>query len=122
MENVSLTTKIKQEVLYLVLALIIATIIFKIAFHKEKIIPVIKTTLGIFWLFVLPGFFILYYWQDKLDFIERLIIGFVLSSAIIGISSYYAGLLGLHIKYHGIILPFILIIVGIVLMLAKKAE
>ena len=107
MENLNLSNKIKQESLYLFVSFILFTIILKIAFYKEDLITTIKTSVSIFWLFILPGFSILYYWSDKLEFIERLILSFVVSSAIIGISSYYIGLLGLHIKYHIIVIPSI---------------
>ena len=87
-------------------------VIIKIAFYKEGISIVIRTAFGIFWLFILPGVSILYYWHEKMAFIERLIIGIVLSSALIGISSYYLGLLGLHIKYHAVVIPLALLICG----------
>ena len=108
----SFSSALKREVLYLIFVLMAIVVIIKIAFYKEGISIVIRTAFGIFWLFILPGVSILYYWHEKMAFIERLIIGIVLSSALIGISSYYLGLLGLHIKYHAVVIPLALLICG----------
>lgn len=121
--NSSLLEKIKKETIYLVISFVIITIIIKIAFHKEGFSSIIKASFSLIWLFILPGFYILYWWHEKLEFIERLIISFVLSVALAGISSYYLGLFGLHIKYHGIVIPLILLISSIVLITFKlKSE
>ena len=60
------------------------------------------------------------YWEDKLSFTERLVIGVGVSAALIGISSYYLGITGLNIKYHTFILPTAFILIGIVISLRKK--
>jgi uncharacterized membrane protein len=53
------------------------------------------------------------YWKKNLEFIERFIIGIGISAAIIGIFSYYIGLIGLNLKYQSILLPLLLITLGI---------
>jgi hypothetical protein len=95
-------------------------IIFKLIYLKEDITIILKTVLSIFWIFILPGFYIMYYWHEKLGFGERLVIGVGLSAAITGISSYYLGLIGLNIKYHTIMLP--LTMLGLALFLVVKAH
>ena len=82
-----------KELKYVGLLFIIVIITFKIAFFKESFIILIRNVLSLFWLFVLPGYFLMLYWKEKLEFIERFIIGIVLSAAIIGIFSYYLGLI-----------------------------
>ena len=111
-----------KELKYVGLLFIIAIIIFKIAFFKESFIILIRNVLSLFWLFVLPGYFLMLYWKEKLEFIERFIIGIVLSAAIIGIFSYYLGLIGLNIKYHTIVLPLILILIGVIINFRKAGE
>ena len=119
----SLLEKIKKETIYLLAAFAVLAIILKIAFIKENFSALIRASLSILWLFILPGFYILYWWHEKLEFIERLIISFVLSTALAGISSYYLGLFGLHIKYHSIIIPLMLLISSVVLITFKlKSE
>lgn len=108
---------IKKELQYIGSIFLIVLIIFKIAFFKEEIFVLFRTVLSLFWLFVLPGYFILLYWKEKISFMERFFIGIVLSAGIIGISSYYSGIMGLNIKYHAIILPLVLILIGIVINL-----
>ena len=60
------------------------------------------------------------YWQEKLEFMERFVIGIFLAAGTIGILSYYIGLLELNIKYHTIILPILLILVGMITGLGRK--
>lgn len=119
-ESNSIFTVVKSELVYLAIVLVMILFIFKIAFYKENLLTVIKTAIGVFWIFVLPAFFVLYYWREKFNFIERLIISFTLNSAVIGISSYYLGLVGVHIKYHHVILPPIFLIIGVILIIIKE--
>ena len=107
---------LKKELQYIGLLFLLALAIFKIAFFKEDFIVLLRNVLSLFWLFVLPGYFILLYWREKLEFIERFVIGIALSAGIIGISSYYLGLIGLNIKYHTFVLPLALILIGIAII------
>jgi len=105
--------QIKKELKYIGILFLLALLIFKIAFFKEDLVALLRNVLSLFWLFALPGYFIMLYWKENLGFLERFIIGIAMSAAIIGISSYYLGLIGLNIKYHAIILPLVLIFIGI---------
>lgn len=110
-----LIIKMKKELIYLGLTLVGGIIVFKILFYNESIINVIRTITSLFWLFVIPGFALMYYWHEKLEFVERLVIGTVLGIAVIGIASYYIALIGFNVKYHWL-LPFIfLLAAGIIL-------
>lgn len=112
--------KLKKEAVNILILFLLLLIIFKIIYSKENIITVIRTVLSIFWLFILPGFYLMYHWREKLGFGERLVIGTGLSAAIIGIVSYYLGLIGLNIKYHTVILP--LVMLGLALFLVVKTN
>ena len=111
---------VKKESVYILFLLVISLIIFKIAFYKENFIVLLRNVLSLFWLFVIPGYFIMLYWHQKIDFIERFFIGILLSAAVIGITSYYIALLGLNIKYHPVLIPLVMILSGIILNLIKK--
>ena len=108
---------IKKESIYAGILFLLAVIIFKIAFFKEDIVIIFRNVLSLFWLFAIPGYIIMLYWRENLDFIERFVIGISLSAAIIGIFSYYFGIIGLNIRYHSVVLPLILIIIGLVINL-----
>ena len=110
----------KKEMKYIGILFLLFLIIFKIAFYKENFIVLTRNVLSLFWLFVLPGYFIMLYWNEKLEFLERFIIGIISSAAAIGISSYYTGLIGLNIKYHAVLLPLILSSISIVINLKRK--
>ena len=113
---------LKKEITFLCIIFLALAIILKIVYLKEDLIVVLRMTFSLFWLFLLPGYFLMSYWNNKLDFTERIIIGSGLSAAIIGIFSYYLGLLGLDMKYHAILLPLGLIGAGLVIMFRKKSS
>ena len=111
---------IKKESAYMGILFLIAAAIFKITYYKEGMAVLLRSVISLFWLFVISGYPIMLYWREKLDFTERLVAGAGLSAAVTGIFSYYFGLMGLGIKYHGIFIPFILILIGIWINLKKK--
>jgi uncharacterized membrane protein len=114
-----LKNKIIREFGYMGIVFLITAIIFKIIFYKENISVVLRTVFGLFFTLILPGFMLMYYWFEKLDFLERLIIGFPVSAAVTGIFSYYLGIIGINAKYHVFILPPIMIIAGAVIAIKK---
>ncbi|MBI4143325.1 hypothetical protein HY487_00410 [Candidatus Woesearchaeota archaeon] len=112
---------VKEESKYVGILFIAALIIFKIIYFKENFVALLKITASLFWLFAIPGYFAMLYWREKLEFAERFVIGVLLSAAIIGIFSYYFGLIGLNMKYHAFILPPVIIIIGFMAAMKKKA-
>ena len=63
----------------------------------ENFIVLLRNVLSLFWLFVLPGYFIMFYWKEKLGFIERVVVGIGIAAGIMGGSSYYLGLAGVNL-------------------------
>ncbi|MBI2101441.1 hypothetical protein HYT53_02420 [Candidatus Woesearchaeota archaeon] len=110
----------RKELAKLGILFLLFILIFKIIYFNESFFVVFRAVIAIFWMFALPGYFLMLYWHEKLEFLERLIAGIALSAAVIGISSYYAGLIGLNIKYHTIILPAVLIVLGIIINFRKQ--
>ena len=110
---------VKKESRYIGLLFLLCIAILKAVYFKEDILVVLRLLLSLFWLFILPGYFFMLYWGEKLDFTERIIVGIGAAAALIGIFSYYAGLIGLDMKYHTILLPLAMIIAGII-MSSKK--
>ena len=110
---------IGKELKYIGIALALVFVALKVTFYKESLLVVLRTSVSLFWLFILPGYSLMLYWREKLQFLERLVIGIALSAAVIGIVSYYLGLAGLHIKYHTVLLPALLIVIGIFINLKE---
>ena len=111
---------IKEESKYIGILFVIWLAIFKIIYFKESIAVLLKIVASLFWLFVIPGYFAMLYWREKLEFAERFVIGVLISAGVIGIFSYYAGLMGLNIKYHAFVLPPAIIIIGFAAAMKKK--
>lgn len=120
--NKEVFNSIKEESKYIGILFIAAWIIFKIIYFKESFIVLLKIVASLFWLFAVPGYFAMIYWKEKLEFAERFVIGILLSAAIMGIFSYYFGLMGLNMRYHGFILPPVIIIIGLIAAMKKKAS
>lgn len=113
--------KLKDEVIFLGILFLLFMVIFKILFYKESILIILRLIASFFWMLILPGFILMFNWREKISFTSRLIISIALSAAIIGISSYYLGMVGIHIKFHGILLPAVFIILGFLIFLKKKS-
>ena len=112
--------RIKKEGIYLGLFLLSIIVIFKIVFFNELFSKIISMSLSLFWLFILPGFSIMYYWKDELDFLERLVIGTAIGLGIVGSASYYLGLIGWNIEYQTILLPPIILIISMLVNFRRK--
>lgn len=111
---------IRKESIYIGIMFIATLAIFKIAFYRENLTILFRFVFSLFWLFALPGYFAMLYWHEKLDFVERFVVGTALSAGLTGAFSYYLGLFGLHIKYHTFTLPVAIIIVGLFAAIKKK--
>lgn len=109
----------RMESVYIGMLLAAMLIVFKIAFFREEVLVVFRTVISLFWLFVLPGYSMMFYWREKLGFVERLVIGIALSIALVGTISYYLGLLGLHLKYQAFFLPLAFVLAGLFISLRK---
>lgn len=112
--------KIKEEFKHLGIVFIVLFVLFKIAFSKEDMFTVLKFLLSFFWMFVIPGFYLMYYWHDKLGFLERFFLGTILGSAVFGTISYYLGLIGFHVTYHGFYLPLLMLSAAFFILWKKK--
>ncbi len=88
------------------------TIAFQIAFYNESILTNIRIVFSLFWLFVLPGYFLMLKWHDDVSFMLRLGIGTALGFAVIGTLSYYLAMLGLNFYIQSVVLPIVLSIAG----------
>jgi uncharacterized membrane protein len=115
-------SKIGKEVGYVAVVFALLVLAFRVIFYKDTFIVTARTAMAVFWEFVLPGYFLMLYWEEKIGFAERIVIGAALSAAITGIASYYIGILGLNIKYHAILIPFLLITAGLTAKLGIRKK
>lgn len=98
-----------------------ALILAKILFMNEIVLNILLSISAIFWIFILPGFFMTRAFGIE-SFLERLVIGILLSAALVGISAYYLGIFGFHLKYSSAILPPLFFSLSLILTRMKKAN
>lgn len=109
-----------KELKKLAILFLLLVVIFKIVFYKESLWITVRLIFAFSWLYLLPGFAILYFWREKLNFLERLVISIPLGMSIIAIFGYNLGLLGLHVKYVPVIIPLAVYVIILSLFLIKK--
>lgn len=112
------TTQLKQEGKWLAAGFVALAIVLFVAFQKSSILEVVRTALALYWMFVLPGYAL--FLCSRQGFVERIIMGIAVQTAVFGIASYYAGLLGWHVATHGFVLPVFSIAVGACLWRKKQ--
>ena len=113
--------KLIKEFKSIGMSLIILLIVFQIVFYKENIFVTFRTVISLFFAFVIPGYLTMFNIKQSLGFLEKFVIGTILSFALIGSVSYLLGISGLNIKYH-IGLPLLIIIINIIIILRGGNE
>ena len=116
----NLIDKIKKESKTIGILFIILIIVFKIVFYQESFWIISKLILSLFWAFVLPGFALMYYWHEKLEFLQRIIIGTVFGFSLISLTSYIALFFNLSLGYHAIAIPLLYLIISVFIILKSK--
>lgn len=113
---------IKKDLLHFALSFAIVFVILKIVFYSESLFIVIRTVFSLFWLFAIPGILLSYLIFNKLEFVERFVIGMLLGVILTGIPAYYLGLVGIPIQKSIFILPavYILVFLGLMFFLKEK--
>lgn len=116
------TAPLKEQAAKLGVSLVALYAALQIAFYRESPLVTAGVAAGLFFLFALPGYLLLNPWRVRLVFLERLVGGALIASAIfIGIA-YYSGLAGLNAKYATWLVPLALYTCGIALVLRERTK
>ena len=97
--------ELRSELKSLIAAFAVVAVLMKIAYNNEDITDVLRVSAALCWLFIMPGYFLTLYWKESLGFLERIVIGSIAAIAVVGITSYYLGLVGLMLQNQTILLP-----------------
>ncbi len=111
---------IKSEAKNILIFLVLFFIFWKIIYYKESVFVILKLTLAHFYLFIMPGYLLMLYFYEKLNFVYRLILGICLGYAIQNFLVYYINILfdikfQLFYKYT----PIIIIVLSFVIIYFK---
>ncbi len=101
--------QVRNELKLLILAFVIVAAVIRIAYNKESTTEVLRVSTSLFWLFIIPGYLMTLYWKENIKFIERVVVGSIAALAVVGITSYYLGLVGLKLQNQTILLPLAII-------------
>ena len=114
--------QLKEELLSLIIAFFVMFVVLKIAFFNEPFFSSLRVAFSFFYVYCLPGYALLFYWHENFSFIERFLAGTVMGIALVGIFSYYLGLLGWNVNNQHIVLPLLFIALGFALSFWKKKK
>jgi uncharacterized membrane protein len=103
---------LRDEALMLLYAYLAVSAAAYAVFHKESLLVIMRAVFGLFWVFTMPGFALLFRYQ-KFSFLERLIAGTMLGVAVTGVLSYFLSLFGIAIGIQWILVPSVIILAGI---------
>jgi len=112
--------EIIKEVKGLLIVLLVIFIFLKIGFYKDSFLNILIISLGLFWSYILPGYSILAIFKDKVAFVERIFVGFAFSLVLVGVPSYYLGLIGFSLHNQVYLLPGAVIVIGILIRYYRR--
>lgn len=119
----SLVKMIKEESKKFLFCVFVLYLIFQIYYYKDNPFNVIKIIIAQVYLFILPGFIIMLYFQDKINFIYRMIIGIGIGYSLNIIITYYINLIiKVNIGKFYWITPILMIILGCILIWIKNRK
>ena len=101
---------------------LLLSVVFQLVFYRESIVVVQRFLGGLYWIFIFPGATLLLAGGDRWGFVERVVAGSALALAVVGTVSYYLGILGLHVRYHGWLLTPMLLTIGVVALAYWKKK
>ena len=111
--EVSIMEKVKKELKIIGIIFIIAYIFFQIHYYKENIFTVIRLIIAHFYLFVIPGYFLMLPYIKKISFAYRLFIGAGLGYGAQSLISFMITLVfHMNMKTYYLITPLIFIFIG----------
>src|SRR3989338_1471489 len=91
---------LKSEWVRLLYIAIGMAIVLKLIFFNESFAGIWRITLALLWIAVIPGYCMTLWLNMRYQLALRLIVGSMASAAIVGIASYYIGIMGIDIWYH----------------------
>ncbi|MBI2139371.1 hypothetical protein HYU14_00485 [Candidatus Woesearchaeota archaeon] len=89
-----------------------AAILLQAVFYRGSFFVIFKMSLSLFWLFVIPGFFLLYLFRKEMPFLERFVMGTILGMAFFGVIGYNLRIIGMAAIYQAWLLPILGIGIG----------
>lgn len=95
------------------LSMAVLAVMLQIIFYRESPLVIIKVVIAIAYLAIIPGALILHWLIPKISVVEKIIVGSLLSAALVGMFSYYLGIVGILMPVQLWILSPIMIIVAV---------
>ncbi len=105
-----------KELQYLALIFLLLLVIFKIHYYKESISVMLNLTFSHFYLFIIPGYCLMLYYFDKLEFYQRFAIGLGLGYGVQPLTLYLINVTTeVNILKYNYYISGTMIIIGVIL-------
>lgn len=117
--NQNKQNELKKEIKTIGMIFVIAYVFFQIHYFKESPINVLRLVFAHFYLFILPGYSLMLYYFNKIQFAYRFFIGLMLGYGTVSMLSYFITLIfHINLKEYYLFVPIALVFIGY--NLAKK--
>jgi len=112
---------LKEELKYLGISFLVVFVILKAFYYKESVWNILLLVIGLYYLFVMPGYMLLLTFKDKIPATARLVLGLGIGLGAETIIAYYLNMIfGIPVFPYYNIYPVILAAAGIGLFIRKK--
>lgn len=119
--NKETTYIFKKDIKNIAIILIVFFIFLKVHYYKESIFVLIKLLLTNAFLFIIPGYCLMLYYLDDLDFVNRFIIGLGLGYGVQPLILYLINvIIEVNILKYNYYVSLMMILVGIFLFYLKS--
>ena len=113
----------QTEVKYLAAIFVVMLIFFKLHYSKENLIVLLKLALAHFYLFIIPGYCLMLYYFDELEFFERFFIGLGLGYGVQPLLLYVINVMAeINILRYNKIVSVAMIALGLSIFYMAKAR
>jgi len=113
--------KLLKELKYLVLIFIVMLVFFKLHYNKESMVILIKLAIAHFYLFIIPGYALMLYYFDELEFFERFFIGLGIGYGVQPVLLYLINVvIEVNVLRYNKVISLIMILIGIAIFYSKK--
>lgn len=109
----------RNELLWLFAFSFSAMALAKATFYRESLQFLVPFVAKLFLIFVVPGYVLFLFARETIPFSRRLVLGIGINLGLLLALSYTLGMVGIHLRYHHLIIPPLITILGVALFACR---